>query len=203
MPTRDQIIAFDDSPPPPGADPWVEPAVSEPIEIREHDPAWASCADEVGRQLRNALGGRALQVAHIGPTAVPGLPAKPLLDLDLTVADPDREQEWLPQLVAAGFRLTIREPWWYGHRMVALRAPAANVHVFGPDSPEPLRHLVFRDHLRRHDADRRLYGQVKRDAAAHANAAQELVMQYNARKEQVLRAVYARAFAAAGLLDDA
>ena len=80
-----------------------------------------------------------LQLEHVGSTSVPGLAAKPVIDIDLTVADPGREQDYVPALGAIGFRLTIREPWWYDHRMPAADEPRCNLHVVGFDSPEPLR----------------------------------------------------------------
>jgi GrpB-like predicted nucleotidyltransferase (UPF0157 family) len=139
----------------------------------------------------------------VGSTSVPGLPAKPIIDIDLLVADPGREQDYVPALEAAGFTLVIREPWWYGHR--ALRAdepPRSNLHVFGFDSPEPVRHRIFRDWLRGNPDDRDRYAGIKRQAASEANARGEHVMEYNARKEQVIREIYQRAFAAAGLLEE-
>lgn len=74
---------------------------------------------DLADRIRSALGWRALQVEHVGSTSVPGLPAKPVIDVDLTVADPEREQCYVPALVAAGFTLAIREPWWHGHRRTA------------------------------------------------------------------------------------
>jgi GrpB-like predicted nucleotidyltransferase (UPF0157 family) len=138
----------------------------------------------------------------VGSTSVPGLAAKPVIDIDLTVADPDREQDYVPALEANGFRLVIREPWWYGHRLLRTNEPACNLHVFGPDSPEPVRHRIFRDWLRGNPAERDRYAAVKQQAASAANARGEHVMQYNARKEQVIREIYHRAFVAAGLLED-
>ncbi|HXO25589.1 MAG TPA: GrpB family protein, partial [Streptosporangiaceae bacterium] len=64
-------------------------------------------------RIRAALGWRALQLEHVGSTSVPGLAAKCVIDIDLTVADPEREQDYVPALAAIGFRLVIREPWWY------------------------------------------------------------------------------------------
>jgi GrpB-like predicted nucleotidyltransferase (UPF0157 family) len=117
------------------------------------------------------------------------------------VADPDREQDYVPPLEKAGFTLVIREPWWYGHRsLTADEPPRCNLHVFGFDSPEPVRHRIFRDWLRGNPAERSRYADIKRQAAAEANTRGEHVMQYNARKEQVIREIYQRAFAAAGLL---
>jgi GrpB-like predicted nucleotidyltransferase (UPF0157 family) len=131
---------------------------------------------------------------------VRGLPAKPIIDIDLTVADSGREQDYVPALEAAGFTLAIREPWWYGHRMLRAGEPRCNLHVFGPDSPELFRHRLFREWLRGNPADRDLYAAVKRRAAFEANAQGEHVMQYNARKEQLIRENYQRAFTAAGLI---
>ena len=202
MPSRTEIITFDDAPPPPGAQAWVSPAArGTGIEMTEPDPAWPVHYAELALRIREALGWRALQLEHVGSTSVPGLPAKPIIDIDLLVADPDREQDYVPALETAGFTLVIREPWWYGHRsLTADEPPRCNLHVFGFDSPEPVRHRIFRDWLRGNPAERDLYADIKRKAAAEANAEGEHVMQYNARKQQVIREIYQRAFAAAGLL---
>ena len=105
-------------------------------------------------------------------------------------------------LETIGFRLTIREPWWYGHRALAADEPRCNLHVFGFDSPEPVRHRIFRDWLRGNPEERARYAAAKQEAASEANAGGEHVMQYNARKQQIIREIYHRAFAAAGLLED-
>jgi GrpB-like predicted nucleotidyltransferase (UPF0157 family) len=203
VPSRAEIVSFDRSPPPPGADPWVPgvaPATG--IEIADPDPAWPRRYDDLARRIREVLGWRVLQLEHVGSTSVPGLPAKPIIDIDLTVADPDREQDYVPALEAIGFLLSIREPWWYGHRALRSDEPACNLHVFGFDSPEPVRHRIFRDWLRGNPGERDRYAAAKRQAASQANAEGEHVMQYNARKEQVLREIYHRAFMAAGLLEE-
>ena len=114
----------------------------------------------------------------------------------------DRERNYLPALETIGFQLAIREPWQYGHRALVTDEPRCNLHVFGFDSPEPVRHRIFRDWLRGNPGDRERYAAMKRQAASEANAAGEHVMQYNARKQQVIREIYHRAFAAAGLLEE-
>ena len=138
----------------------------------------------------------------MGSTSVPGLAAKPVIDIDLTVADPGRERDYLPALETIGFRLTIREPWRHGHRALVTDQPRCNLHVFGFDSPEPVRHRIFRDWLRGNPEERDRYAATKHQAASEANAGGEHVMQYNARKQQVIREIYHRAFAAAGLLEE-
>jgi len=195
-------VSFDDSPPPPGADPWVPgTAPATGIEIADPDPAWSARYDDLARRIRQALGWRVLQLEHVGSTAVPGLAAKPIIDIDLTVADPGREPDYAPALETIGFRLVIREPWWYGHRVLQADEPRCNLHVFGFDSPELVRHRIFRDWLRGNPEERDRYAAGKRQAASEANVGGEHVMRYNARKQQVIREIYHRAFVAAGLLE--
>src|SRR6516164_1143115 len=202
MPSRAEIVSFDDFPPPVGANVWVGGAGPEiGIEVIDPDPDWPRQYDGLASRIREALGWRVLQLEHVGSTAVPGLPAKPIIDIDLTVADPGREQDYVPALEAAGFRLRVREPWWHGHRVLRADEPPCNLHVFGFDSPELIKHRIFRDWLRGNPGDRDFYAATKRQAAADANAAAEHVMQYNARKQQVIREIYYRAFTAAGLLE--
>ena len=202
MCSRAEIVSFDDSLPPPGTDPWVPGAApAAGNEVTGPDPAWPRQYDDLNARIRAALGWRVLQLEHVGSTAVPGLAAKPIIDIDLTVADPEREPDYLPALEAAGFRLVIREPWWYGHRALQADEPRCNLHVFGPGSPEPVRHRIFRDWLRGNPDECDRYAATKHQAASAANAGGEHVMQYNARKQQVIREIYHRAFAAAGLLE--
>ena len=76
-----------------------------------------------------------LQLEHVGSTSVPGLAAKPVIDIDLTVADPDREQDYVPALEQIGFRLVIREPWWYGHRALVRTSRVAICMSSGSTAP--------------------------------------------------------------------
>jgi GrpB-like predicted nucleotidyltransferase (UPF0157 family) len=197
---RDELLRFKDASAPAGASPLVpgvEPDIG--VVLVEHDPSWADRYAGLEHRVREALGFRVLAIEHVGSTAVPGLLAKPVVDIDLTVAEPDEEEAYVPPLAAAGFVLRIREPWWYGHRMLRASDPDANLHVFRLDSPEPLRNRLFRDWLRRDAADRNRYAAVKLEAAAAANAAGEHVMQYNQRKDAVIKAIHRHAFRAAGL----
>lgn len=172
------------------------------IEVTDPDPAWPLHYEGIACRIREVLGWRVLQLEHVGSTSVPGLAAKPIIDIDLTVADPDREHRYVPALARIGFRLEIREPWWYGHRMLAADQPRCNLHVFGFDSPELVRHRLFRDWLKASGDERNRYATAKRQAASASNAVGEHVVQYNARKQQVTREIYHRAFIAAGLIED-
>lgn len=202
MVTAAEIVTLLDPPVPAGQTPWVGGARPlTDIVIVEPDASWPAVFETIAARIRAAVGARALTLEHVGSTAVPGLPAKPVIDVDLIVADPDQEAGWLGPLERAGFVLRVREPWWYGHRMLRLEGPAANLHVFGPDSAEHWRHLVFRDHLRCDAADRARYAAAKREAAAAATGHGEDMQQYTDRKESEVRRILHRAFVAAGLLD--
>src|SRR5262249_40514393 len=125
MPDRAEIVSFNDSSPPPGADPWVSGAVPAiGVDVADPDPAWPRRYEDLADRIRQALGRRMLQLEHVGSTSVPGLAAKPIIDIDLTVADPGREQDYVPALETVGFKLVIREPWWYGHRALRANEPA-------------------------------------------------------------------------------
>lgn len=202
VPSRAAIITFHDPPTPEGCSPWVPGAgPSRDVEVVDPDPAWPDLYDALAGQVRDALGWRALAVEHVGSTSVPDLPAKPVIDIDLTVADPDDESAYVPALEAAGFELMVREPWWFGHRALRSNQPVGHLHVFGFDSPELIKHRLFRDWLRGTPSDRDLYGKTKRAAARASNAMGEDGMQYNARKEEVVREIYRRAFSAMGLME--
>jgi GrpB-like predicted nucleotidyltransferase (UPF0157 family) len=123
VPSRAEIISFDDSPPPPGADAWVAGAArARDITIAEPDPDWPQHYAELAGRIRGALGWRVLQLEHVGSTSVPGLPAKPIIDIDLTVADPGREQDYVPALEAAD------HCWARARASAAGGIPASRVH---------------------------------------------------------------------------
>ncbi len=180
---------------------WVgEDLPPRPIAIVEPDPSWPARYEELATRIRDALGAAVLAVDHVGSTSVPGLPAKPIIDIDLTVADSTDEAAYAPALDRVGFRLRLREPGWHQHRLFVTTTRDVNLHVWSPDSPEAVRHLMFRDWLREHPADRAAYAAAKRDSADASNAAGEAVMAYNQRKEPVIRDILDRMFQAHGLL---
>lgn len=161
-----------------------------PVELVEPDPAWSTIGSGLVQEVRTALGVRALLMEHVGSTAVQDLPAKPVIDLLLTVTDPAAEDEYVPDLVALGYRLHRREPEWYEHRLLRRAEPAVNLHVFGPTSPEVARMVGFRDHLRGSPEDRELYARTKRDLAART---WRVVQDYADAKTAVVHAIGERA----------
>ncbi|KAL4776461.1 grpb/dephospho-CoA kinase [Aspergillus nidulans var. acristatus] len=175
------------------------------IEIVEPDPAWPAAFAVLEARIKAALPqGNLLYIQHVGSTSVPNLPAKAIIDLDVVVVDPTAEESYVPALENAGFQFLLREPKWHEHRLFGCDEPYANIHVFGPDSPELVRHRLFRDWLRdpMHEADRELYASVKRQAAGESRKAGETVMEYNARKEPVIREILRKVYEAHGLLGD-
>ena len=172
----------------------------ETIAIVEYDPSWPALYATVAARLRDALGDRVLELDHVGSTSVPGLAAKPVIDVSLTVADSADEPAYLPDLEAAGFELRVREPGWHEHRCLRGTDPPTNVHVWSPGATEPIRNALFRDWLRDHPDDRELYVAAKRSAAAASNDAGETMMEYNLRKQAVIREILDRIFRAEGLL---
>lgn len=202
MPKLIDIVTFHEPPVPAGQSAYLPGAGPSPeIEIAEWNDAWPEQFQLLAERVREALGWRALAIEHVGSTSVRGLPAKPIIDIDLIVADPNDERSYVPALQRAGFELRVREPWWFGHRFLRHVDPACNLHVFGFDSPETIKHRIFRDWLRANPSDRELYANAKRKASGLSRDAGEHSMQYNARKEAVIREIYQRAFIAMGLIE--
>jgi GrpB-like predicted nucleotidyltransferase (UPF0157 family) len=136
-----------------------------PVVLHDYDPDWPRLFEREATRIHDALGDRALLLEHVGSTAVPGLAAKPRIDILLVVADSVDEPAYVPVLEAAGYVLRLREPDWHQHRLFRGPDTDINLHVFSPGCPEVDRMLVFRDRLRRDAADRQLYEQTKRELA--------------------------------------
>jgi GrpB-like predicted nucleotidyltransferase (UPF0157 family) len=133
-----------------------------PIAVVEYDPEWPRQFEEEACRVRDVLGDRALRIEHVGSTSVPGLAAKPSLDMLLVVADSADEAEYVTALEAAGYRLRIRESEWFEHRMLKGPGREVKLHVFSAGCPEIDRMVTFRDWLRTHESDRELYAGCKR-----------------------------------------
>jgi GrpB-like predicted nucleotidyltransferase (UPF0157 family) len=79
------------------------------IEMVEPNPKWPSSFVLIAQRIQAALGGRALAIEHVGSTSVPDLPAKDAIDIDLVVADPTAEGDYVRDLEDAGFQFLYRE----------------------------------------------------------------------------------------------
>lgn len=161
-----------------------------PIAIVDYDLSWPHTFAREAKRIRAALGDVVVLLEHVGSTSVPGLAAKPWLDMLLVVPDSAAESAYLPALEAAGYALRIREPDWYEHRMVYRTAPDVHLHVFSPECPEVERMLRFRDRLRANAADRQLYERVKRELARQVWSSMQ---DYADAKSAVVTEILARA----------
>ena len=136
------------------------------IHLAHHDPEWAAMFEGEAARIRATLAGAEIAVHHAGSTSVPGLAAKPIIDIVLTVPDSADEAAYVERMEAGGYVLQIREPDWYEHRLFKGPDVDINIHVFSDGCTEVDRMLAFRDHLRADDADRLLYESAKRELAA-------------------------------------
>ena len=158
--------------------------------LKPYDPEWPAQYAEFENLIRSTLGSAAMFVEHAGPTSVPGLSAKPIIDMILAVADSADEAAYAPQLERAGFVLRIREPDWFEHRMFKSPLYEGNLHVFSHDCGEIRRMIAFRDRLRRDDDDRRLYECTKQKLAARH---WRFVQEYADAKSEVICRILMRA----------
>jgi GrpB-like predicted nucleotidyltransferase (UPF0157 family) len=167
------------------------PPVRNPtIVLADSDPQWTVLYAREERRIRNALGELAVIVEHTGSTAVPGLAAKPIIDITVAVPDSADEPSYVPDLEAAGYRLVIREPDWYEHRVFKGPDTDVNLHVFTAGCPEIDRMTRFRDWLRSNPDDRELYETTKRRLAARE---WEYVQNYADAKSKVVEEILRRA----------
>jgi GrpB-like predicted nucleotidyltransferase (UPF0157 family) len=171
---------------------WVTepPKLTGKVQVVDYDPAWPGLFRREAERIRAVLGERVVLLEHVGSTSVPGLAAKPVIDILLVVPDSADEPAWLPDLEAAGYTLVIREPDWYQHRCLKGPDTNLNLHVYSPGCSEIERYLTFRDRLRAHPADRARYQRVKRELAERDWT---YVQEYADAKGEVVEAIIARA----------
>jgi GrpB-like predicted nucleotidyltransferase (UPF0157 family) len=152
------------------------------VVVLDYDPAWPARFEQVSSRIRAALGATAVLVEHIGSTSVPGLAAKPIIDVLLVVPDVEEESAFAPALEAAGLALRVREP---GHRMFRAQRKDVHLHVYGPADQAVTDYLDLRDWLRVDEADRTVYADIKRrlaerswsDMNHYADAKSEVIAQ--------------------------
>jgi len=166
------------------------------ILLADYDPAWAEAFRREADRIQTTLGSRALRIEHIGSTSVPGLVAKPVIDIVLVVQNSANEPQYAPALESIGYALRIREPEWHQHRMLVRPDPSINVHTFSVGCPEIDRMLVFRDWLRRNAADRDLYASTKLELAKQQ---WRYVQNYADAKATIVEEILGRAMTARSL----
>jgi GrpB-like predicted nucleotidyltransferase (UPF0157 family) len=160
------------------------------VYLAEYDPEWPRMFEREAARVRAALGERVVLLEHAGSTSIPGLAAKPRIDMLLAVPNSADEPSYVPALEAAGYYLTVREPEWYEHRVFRRHDIDLNLHVFSPGCVEIDRMLRFRDWLRTHPDDRMLYERTKRELATRT---WKYVQNYADAKTAVVEEILARA----------
>lgn len=169
--------------------------VSVKIVLVGYDLAWPVLFQREAARIRGALAERARLVEHAGSTSVPGLAAKPRIDVVVAVPDSAAEGAYRPDLEAAGYRFVLREPDWHAHRLFKGPEVDVNLHVFTDGSMEIERMLTFRDTLRSNADERALYERAKRELAARE---WETVQAYADAKSDVIEGILVRALGQRG-----
>lgn len=159
------------------------------LTLTDYDSQWPETYACHERRIRAAVGAVAVQIEHIGSTSVPGLAAKPIIDVLVTVESITDEDQYLAPLRAAGYELRVREP---GHRLVRTPERDVHIHVLQVGDPAADDYLLFRDRLREVAEDRELYERTKRaliqqdwpSMDAYADAKTDVVEGIKARARQ-------------------
>jgi GrpB-like predicted nucleotidyltransferase (UPF0157 family) len=161
------------------------------ILIEDYDPLWAVRFGVEAARIRDALGGAVVELEHVGSTSVPGLAAKPIIDIDLTLTNTVDEAAYVPALESTGYVLLLREPEWHQHRMLVDSDEDVHLHVWPGGAPELTRHRLFRDWLRTHPEDRDLYATTKRRIVRETI---DRPGDYTLAKSDVIDAIFERIF---------
>jgi GrpB-like predicted nucleotidyltransferase (UPF0157 family) len=160
------------------------------IQLDEYSPDWPIRFLEIAGKIQYALGAELLVIEHVGSTSVPGLSAKPVIDVLMVVSDSTAEECYVPQLEKFGFSLRIREPDWFEHRLLKPSGAEANIHVFSNGCVEVRRMLAFRDRLRTDESDRLLYQATKTRLAAQT---WKYIQNYADAKSEIVEEILTRA----------
>lgn len=166
--------------------------VDGPVYLADYDPDWPVLYEREAARVRELLGDRVRLLEHVGSTSVPGLSAKPIIDMLLAVADSADEPAYVPSMEAGGYAVRIREPDWHEHRVFKGPDTDINLHTFSEGSSEIARMLAFRDRLRTHDDERERYLATKRELAARHWV---YIQDYADAKGEVVEGIISRALA--------
>jgi GrpB-like predicted nucleotidyltransferase (UPF0157 family) len=145
-------------------DPSLDDRIDPAIRLVAYDPLWAVRAREESQRLRDTLGSVAVRVEHVGSTAVPGLAAKPIVDLQLSVAAIEPRDRYVAPLEQLGYRF-VPDPESPDHHFFAKppeRPRTHHLHVCEVGASHELRHLAVRDFLRAHANEAARYAALKR-----------------------------------------
>lgn len=137
--------------------------------VEKYDTRWTGAFEAIKDELRAALGELAISVEHVGSTSVPGLSAKPVIDIDVVISDRSALEAVISALAKIGYRhegdlgIPGREAFKYDGKEHLMKH---HLYVCAQDSAELKRHISFRDHLRSHPEAVAEYSRVKEEGAA-------------------------------------
>ena len=156
------------------------------IYLSEYDPQWPELFTNEKKRIQSVLGECILQIEHVGSTSIPGLIAKPIIDILLVVLNSSDEFSYVPQLESSGYTLRVREPDWFQHRLLKGQNPAINLHVFSKGCSEIEKMLLFRDYLRTNTQARDLYANTKLELAKKT---WKYIQDYASAKSEVIEGI--------------
>lgn len=161
-----------------------------PIKLSAYNSNWPMDYEYLSTQIHHALGETVLQLEHVGSTSIPLLSAKPIIDMVLVVSDSSLEATYVPALEQIDYTLKIREPNWNQHRLLKPKEIDGNLHVFSQGCEEIEKMIRFRNWLRSHPSDRKLYEQTKQALAAQT---WKYVQNYADAKSNVIQIIMSQA----------
>ena len=139
------------------------------IIVQPYDEAWKQDFISISNEIRDVLGELALRIEHVGSTSVPGLSAKPVIDIDVVIRDHSVLDEVISRLAKIGYQhegnlgIAGREAFGYEGKE---HLKEHHLYVCPEDSPELKRHIAFRDYLRSHPDAVQEYSRIKEEAAS-------------------------------------
>jgi GrpB-like predicted nucleotidyltransferase (UPF0157 family) len=169
--------------------------MNDPIVITAYDPRWPTIYEEEKTQILQAIGNKVVAIEHVGNTAVPGLGAKPIIDIMVAVRHLDDAQQCIGPLKSTGYKRGLRDP-TPECRFFNKGLPEAHRHLHMAELTSDFwrRNLLFRDFLRTHPNVARQYYELKKDLAAKYGADRD---GYTEAKTEFIESVVARARAEA------
>ena len=169
------------------------------IVIAPYDPAWPARFAAEAERIRQAFGTHALRIEHVGSTAVPGLPAKPVIDIQVSVPSLELGDLFHSQLVALGythFPLGAFDLVYPFYKRPTEWPSTHHVHLCAAGSEQERSHLAFRDYLRSSPALAAEYASLKQQlASAHDGLTMESQERYSLSKSEFVRSVLVHAAA--------
>jgi GrpB-like predicted nucleotidyltransferase (UPF0157 family) len=137
--------------------------VADPVELVPYRADWAEAFEAWRKRLSDTLGAAAVRIEHVGSTAVPGLEAKPIIDIQVSVVEVEDEQAYVSAIEALGVALRFREPGHRYFRPAGDQPRTVQIHVCNAGGEWEREHLLFRDYLRADEEARVAYVRLKRD----------------------------------------